>query len=328
MRIAIAKTSFDKELNSWINYCNENNIEYKLVNPYDSNIVEKVSDCDIFMWHHSQTKYKDLLFAKQLLFSLEQAGKRVYPNFHSNWHFDDKLGQKYLLEAAGAPLVKSYAFYDKKEALEWAKRTEYPKVFKLRCGAAAVNVKLIHSYKECKKYINKAFNKGFDSYSHNIIDFIKRVILYVLKNIKFKREKFDKEHGYVYFQDFMPNNEYDTRVVVIGGKYACAERRINRKNDFRASGSGSFSFDNIDINIVRIAFETAKKLKLQSVAYDFVYDENKTPRIVEICFGFGVKGISKSPGYYTDDLEWHKCDNVPIYQWIIEELVKTKNNDE
>lgn len=126
------------------------------------------------------------------------------------------------------------------------------------------------------------------------------------------------EKGYVYFLDFMPGNSYDTRVVVIGGKYACAERRINRKDDFRASGSGQFSYENVDTQIVKTAFEVTKQLKMQSVAFDFVYDINRKPKIVEKCFGFGVKGIKHSPGYFTDDMVWHTADNIPVFEWIIE----------
>ena len=287
MKIAIAKTSFDDQIKEWVDYCIENGIEYSLVNPYDNNIINNILGCDVFMWHHSQVIFKDLLFAKQLLFSLQQAGVIVYPDFNSNWHFDDKLGQKYLLEAAGAPLVKSYVFYSKEEAINWAQTTTYPKVFKLRCGAAARNVVLIRSFSECKKYINKAFGKGFNLYSYGCIkDLLIRALFKLSK--KSIPSKFNRERGYAYFQDFMPNNAFDTRIIVIAGKYACAERRINRENDFRASGSGTYAFDNIDLNMVRIAFDVAKKLKLQSVAYDFVYDANKSPRIVERCYGVGV----------------------------------------
>src|SRR5690606_9989091 len=102
--------------------------------------------------------------AKYLLFSLEQAGLKVFPNFNTNWHFDNKLAQKYLLEAIGAPLVKSYVFYTKKEALEWAKTTIYPKVFKLKGGAGAQNVKLARNEKEAMRLINKSFSKGWPAF--------------------------------------------------------------------------------------------------------------------------------------------------------------------
>jgi len=323
MKIAIAKRpSVNYEIECWINYCNNHNINYVLVDPYDTDVVSKVKDCEIFMWHHSQTNYKDLLFANQLLFAMQQAGKIVYPDFNSNWHFDDKVGQKYLLEAMDAPLVKSYVFYDKVEALNWAKETSYPKVFKLRCGAASTNVKLVHSYDECKKYINKAFGKGYPPFDASSgYKLRKKSVLSYLYNTFFPPQNYKyikDEKGYVYFQDFMAGNTHDTRVIVIDGKYACAEKRFNRKGDFRASGSGSFSYEDIDANVVKVAFEVAKALRLQSVAFDFVYDENINPKIVEICFGFGVKGILHSPGYYTDDMEWHVCETVPIYEWIIE----------
>ena len=115
-KIAIHKSSwgFSKE---WINYCEKNNIPYKIVNCYDSDIISQVEDCDALLWHHHHSNAKDVLFAKELLFSLEQAGKKVFPEFNSNWHFDDKVGQKYLLEAIGAPMAKSWVFYEKSDAL-------------------------------------------------------------------------------------------------------------------------------------------------------------------------------------------------------------------
>lgn len=148
----------------WIEYCKEKGIPYKIVNAYDSDIVKQVEDCDAFMWHHHHADYRDALFAKQLLYSLETGGKKVFPDFHTGWHFDDKVGQKYLLEAIGAPLVPSYVFYTKQEALDWVDKTSFPKVFKLRGGAGAANVRLVHSKSEAKKLIRKAFGRGFTQF--------------------------------------------------------------------------------------------------------------------------------------------------------------------
>ena len=79
MKIAIHKSGGFSE--RWIEYCEKNQIDYKIVNAYDSDIVEQVKDCDAFMWHHSHINYKDVLFAKQLLYSLEIAGKKVFPDW-------------------------------------------------------------------------------------------------------------------------------------------------------------------------------------------------------------------------------------------------------
>src|SRR5690554_5683611 len=117
------------------------------------------------MWHHHHWQFKDVLTAKRILFALEHAGVKVFPNFKSGWHFDDKVGQKYLLEAIDAPLVPSYVFYEKQEALDWANSTTYPKVFKLTGGAGSRNVLLVKSKMHCHKLIKKSFGKGF-THSH------------------------------------------------------------------------------------------------------------------------------------------------------------------
>src|SRR5690625_3021554 len=66
---------------------------------------------------------KDVMAARKILFALEHAGVQVFPDFRTAWHFDDKVAQKYLLEAIGAPLVPSYVFYDKEQALTWVRAT-------------------------------------------------------------------------------------------------------------------------------------------------------------------------------------------------------------
>ena len=70
----------------WIDYCKSKGIEYKIVDAYHTDIIKHLEDCDIFMWHHSHVRAEDTLFAKQLLYSLEQAGKQVYPNSNTTWH--------------------------------------------------------------------------------------------------------------------------------------------------------------------------------------------------------------------------------------------------
>jgi glutathione synthase/RimK-type ligase-like ATP-grasp enzyme len=321
----------------WIAYCQQKSIDYKIVNCYDSDIVEQVKDCDALMWHHHHADYKDALTAKRILFALEHAGVKVFPNFHTGWHFDDKVAQKYLLEAIDAPLVPSYVFYDKNEALDWAETTTYPKVFKLKGGAGAANVKLVRSNKEASKLINTAFGKGFSQFDRlgNLKERYRKyksgkdTLLGVAKGVgrliiptEFAKLQ-SRERGYVYFQDFIPNNTFDTRVVVVNG-YAAAERRMVRKGDFRASGSGQFSYDDINIETIRIALEVSIKLKLQSCAYDFVFDENENPLIVEMSYGFGVDGISNVPGYWDSSLQWHEGKFNP-QKWMVKEIISNLN---
>lgn len=320
----------------WIAYCKKQNIPYKVVNAFDSDIIEQVKDCDVFMWHHHHGQFKDVLTAKRILFALEHAGVKVFPDFKTGWHFDDKIAQKYLLEAIGAPLVPSYVFYDKQEALQWANTTSYPKVFKLKGGAGSANVKLVKTCKEAKRLINKAFGKGFAQYDR-FGAFKERLrkakegkagLLEILKGIGrlFITTEFAKqqppERGYAYFQDFISNNKTDFRIKVVGRKCWGFQRKV-RKNDFRASGSGELVFDNDQIpkEMVSIAFDMADKLGLQSVAFDFIMNEKDSPLIVEISYCFSIDEFELEYGYWDAELNWHEGKFNP-QEWMVESLTK------
>ncbi len=320
----------------WIEYCKKNNIKYKIVNAYANDILKQIADCDAFMWHHHLHQYKDYLFAKQLIYVVEkQMGKITYPNFDTCWHYDDKVGQKYLLESIGAPLIPTYIFYTRNEALEWIHHTTFPKVFKLRSGASSTNVRLVKSAKIAKRLVKRAFCTGFkrNGYLRRIADRWQKYKGHIYSFKRFLRsfisasyDVYDIYHKdekrYVYFQDFIPNNDFDVRVLVIGNR-AVAKKRMNRKNDFRASGSGELIFDTreIDIEFVKTAFTINRKLKMQSVAFDFLRNLNGDIFLSEISYCCGIKTNKDFPGYWTDDLQWHECNGINICDWIMEDVI-------
>lgn len=317
----------------WIDYCEKNGIPYKLVNCHADNIIEQLSDCSALLWHHHHGSPHDIVFAKQLLFALQHAGFPVFPDFNTGWHFDDKVGQKYLLEALEIEeRIPTWVFYSKAEALTWAEKATFPKVFKLRGGAGSQNVKLVRSRKKAKALIRKAFGSGFQPYDAignlkerirkfrlgktTLKDVVKGIVRLVIPPPYAKVK--GKERGYIYFQEFIPGNNSDTRVIVIDGK-AFALKRFVRENDFRASGSGSFKYERaeFDERCVRLAFEITKKLTAQCVAYDFVFDQTNKPRLIEINYGFLPSGYDACPGYWDESLIWHEGKFNP-YGWMVE----------
>ena len=335
MKLAIhnSKSGFHPR---WVKYCQEQNIAYKLVNCYANDLIAQLQDCTALMWHHGQSNSKDILIARQILFALEHSGFKVFPNFKTGWHFDDKVAQKYLLESIDAPMVKSYAFYDKKEALNWLETTTFPKVFKLRGGAGSANVKLAKTKNKAVQLINKAFGKGFRQYDkwQNLKDRIKKYksgktsFFDVLKGVARLNIEPDfsktigSERGYVYFQDFIPNQDSDIRIIVVGDK-AFALKRMVRKGDFRASGSGEIYYDRklIDDRCIQLAFDVNKKIKSQSLVLDFIFDQQSNPLLVELSYGFSADAYDRCPGYWDSDLNWHEGVFNP-QGWMVEEVLK------
>lgn len=340
MKIAIHKRQGSYS-DQWIEYCKFHQIDFKIVNCFDNDIIKQLDDCDALMWHWPFWDYQAIQFARQLTQALEQTGILVYPDIETSWHYDDKIGQKYLLEAIKAPLVPTMVFYDKNEALEWCQKSTFPKVFKLRGGASSVNVKLVRNKSHAIRLINTAFGKGFSTvnrvalFKDRILAFRKNKnsnsLIGVIKGIArlfvptdFERNR-SREKGVIYFQDFIPENQFDTRVYVMGD-HAFGLKRYVRKNDFRASGSGLNIFDREQINTecVKIAFDLTQKLLSQSIAFDFIYKDNQ-PMLVEISYASVQKVYLNCPGYWDRQLKWHE-GTFRIEHIIIANLIKQFEN--
>ena len=320
----------------WIAYCKRQGIPYRKVRCYDSDVIQQLDGCRALMWHYGQSHPKDVLVSRQILFALEHAGIKVFPDFRTAWHFDDKVAQKYLFEALGIPAVPAHVFVDRHEALAWVDKAEFPKVFKLRRGAGSAGVRLARNPTEARQLIKHAFGRGFPIYDpwgslkERLYKF--RLGQMTISDVAKGLARFafppqytkilGRERGYVYFQDFLPGNDCDIRVVVIGGR-SFGIRRLVRAHDFRASGSGRIAYrrEDIDERCVGLAFQISDKLGGDCVALDFVFDTNREPRLLEVSYGFMKEGYDSCAGYWDRDLNWHPGSFDP-QGWIIEELWK------
>jgi hypothetical protein len=138
-----------------------------------------------------------------------------------------------------------------------------------------------------------------------------------------------REHGYAYFQDFIPDNEFDTRINVIAGKYAFGFTRNVRKGSFRASGSGSIDYDigRINPRCVEIAFDIAGKLKVQSIAIDFLKNRDGNPLITEISYAYLAEAVYNCLGHWDLQMQWHDGHVWPtdlILTYILEQVRRAK----
>jgi len=272
-----------------------------------------------------------------VLSALEHAGVKVFPDFRTAWHFDDKVSQKYLFDALNVLAVAANVLVDREEALRWAEQAEFPKVFKLRRGAGSAGVKLVKDRAQARKLVRRAFGRGFpvydpwDSLKERIYKWRlgKFPITEVFKGLvrfashpRFSRI-LGRERGYVYFQDFLAGNDCDIRIIVIHDR-AFGIRRLVRPGDFRASGSGKITYarQDLDERCVEIAFETAEKLRSECAAFDFVYDENQCPWILEVSYGFSKEGYELCEGHWARAFRWHTGPFDP-YGWMVDKLLQS-----
>jgi glutathione synthase/RimK-type ligase-like ATP-grasp enzyme len=331
--------------NRWIEYCQEHRIPYSLVNCLDSDIIAQLQVVDGLLWNWSHQEPGDQSMACQLIKAAEAAGVVVFPNTATCWHYDDKIGQKYLLEAIGAPLVPTSVLYSLPEVIDWIEHASFPKVFKLRRGAGSSNVQLVRNADEARSLARRAFTKGFWPVPSYVWDARRRyrsarqqgdlwaIVLRIptlWAKIRRRNRVISAEKGYAYFQEFIGANSFDTRVTIIGNRAFAFTRNV-RPRDFRASGSGDIHYDlsRINLNCIRTAFEVAHKIGAQSLAFDFVLDENQRPLILEISYSYKASAVYNCSGHWDNQLNWHSGHMWPqdaIMIDLLQEIARRKRS--
>lgn len=310
-----------------------NDIKTALIYAGSSSFWDEVAKCDLFIFQWTHHDYYRQI-ARSILPVIENHLRiRCFPNLQSSWLYDDKIRQYYVLKAHGFPIIESWVFYDRTNALTFLREAaHYPLVFKLRSGAGSRMIRLLENEACARRYVTRMFRDGV-SYKKGLPGELwdqlrqKGVLATmrkklgglkhrILENVPHYDEDWFTHKNYVLVQRFLPNNAHDTRVVIIGN-HAFAFVRYNRPEDFRASGSNRCEFDpkTIDLKFVEMAFQVSKRFRFDSMAYDFLYDQRGRPAIAEMSYVFGSITGSKvvyCPGYWDDKMAWHeKRTEVP-----------------
>lgn len=309
-----------------------NKIEYKFVE-YDAHFFEDLRDCSHYI-HRFVGTDDEIYIAKTLLPLIENhLGIKCFPSLNTYWSYEDKIKETLLSEIYSLPMAKTFVFFDFKKAKEWINTNlNFPIIFKLKSGAGSINVVKVNNRKDAIKLAKKMFTNGVKSEGipsfgnlkyfnlYNLIKFWGIKFLSLL-NIYTSWNTWNKHKMYVLFQEFLPNNDFDTRVTVIGNR-AFAFRRFNRKGDFRSSGSGLIDYDilSIDTSFIKIAFDVSKKLGFQSMAYDFLKDRNGNPLFCEFSYTFNDKALYNCPGYWDDNLNFIEGHFWPQYFHLMDLL--------
>jgi hypothetical protein len=304
----------------WVEALRKAGHEPVLVDAGKPDFFEQLRGCDGFMWWFAHLPYPRN-FARRVIQALQHGmGIPLFPNWETIWHFDDKISQNYLLQAAGIPTAKTWVFWFRQDAIEFCRTAQYPLVVKLAGGITSENVRLLKSFDEAQYWIDRLFSagtvalerpklNGFRGAKRRTKDSL-RLLLKGLPPSPSRRS--DLHRDYLLVQEFLPDNTHDTRITVIGNR-AFGFRRFNRPDDFRASGSGRIDWDRskIDLDIVRLAFRTARKLRTQSLAVDGMYRDGK-PVLVEISYYYEGWALEECPGHWEMRGDG---DNAPL-EWV------------
>jgi len=272
------------ELGYEIEFVNFSQLNFREVN-YKNKFILYTSSED------NKLIYKS--YIDDILYGLFLQGANLLPAYsyfkaHSNKVFMEILRDTSSIEEIKN--IRSYYYGTFEEMKE--KLTDYNDniVIKPSSGAMSKGVKLATNNKDLHK-----FAKRISRSSTSLLDF--KDYLRFLKHKNYVRESLHRNKFII--QNFIKDIKNDWKVLIFGKKYyiLC---RSNRKNDFRASGSGKFKFtEKFSYLILDFAKIIYSDFKVPNLSIDVIFDGQICYLIEFQAVNFGSTTIEKSPFYFT-----------------------------
>jgi glutathione synthase/RimK-type ligase-like ATP-grasp enzyme len=218
-------------------FLKHNEIPFENYQVHQSNFIEQAKKYDLIIWH-TLSSFADQWEAKSKIEFLEKELKVFcFPSSTALWFYEDKVRQQWLFQENGIQAIDSFVSFSKEETLQYIQSCNYPIVSKEATNSASEGVSLLRNKKQATRFCHQVFGAGHKVHSSTYL----------------------RQKNYVIFQELIPNEGYDLRIIMIGNNYIGYYREVP-KGDFRASGAGIFVKKNVPLDALYFAKSIKEKL--------------------------------------------------------------------
>jgi glutathione synthase/RimK-type ligase-like ATP-grasp enzyme len=185
-------------------------------------------------------------------------GKVCYPSAARTLLYEDKCFEAYLAKVHGLPFAPTAVCCAKDDALAWLETARFPLVSKVNHSSGSMGVEMLRTPREARRVVRQAFSRTG------------RVV-----HVPWFRQK-----NYVYFQEYVPNDGYDIRVILTGDRAFGYYRKVPR-GDFRASGMNTVQRRGLPEEAIRTALEVRRRVRSPMLVVDMVHTPEGRYVIIE-----------------------------------------------
>lgn len=267
--------------------------------------------------------YKD--YIEDILLRLIADGAILIPNFnffrsHHNKSFMELYKTIFLPEKLNTIYTQVFSEYDILKRKINNKSIGFPVVIKASTGAGSSGVRLARNKKELLKNANKFSRRKYsDFYANRFRSPFMQRLKNRYRRLKGQPEVFYKPmQGKFIIQNFVSGLTHDYKILVFGKKYYVL-KRVNRDNDFRASGSGKLGYE-YNFNEVTKVLDYANivygLLNVPMASLDIANDGEKNHLIEYQCINFGPYTLQYAPFYFVRDKngKWEKVKKTSVLE--------------
>jgi hypothetical protein len=252
-------------------------------------------------------------YIEDILLGLKLAGATLIPDFHFFRAHHNKVFMEILRCTSSLDQIKNirsrwFGTYEEYLA-NLNEFQEMPVVFKLADGDQSKHVRLLKNPRD-KLLIPRRLSATFSPYGW-AVNKIKPLLRTTYPGY---HRRSDHRRKFI-VQDFVPDLDGDFKVLVFYGKYYVLHRRT-RKNDFRASGSGLFSFRRqLPAGLLDFAARVFDWFQVPFISLD-VASKDSHFFLMEFQFvHFGCYTLEKSDFYFVrGDGGWRVVDQRSVLE--------------
>lgn len=262
---------------------------------------------------------------ENILLFLEMNGAILIPTLpffraHHNKSFQEMIRKKFADENLRYPFSMVIDEYN--SIFKYLKFIQYPVILKMSRGSGSEGVVKVSNEKQLLKYAKrmmiihyKDFHdpKRFEVSNLKIVWILKEGIKRILGLSPTPLQKDVIYCNTLVIQSFLEDLAGDYKVLFFADHYYVLYR-VNRENDFRASGSGNFVFpDSIDEieDVLNFAEKVALEIGMPCISMDIARGNNRCALIEFQCVFFGNYTMQYSERYYMhENNRWKQCESM------------------
>jgi glutathione synthase/RimK-type ligase-like ATP-grasp enzyme len=311
-------------------------VQYEVVNLDRHDWLAAVAPFDVVIWKPAYMGQRMAAHFKEKVYVLEHfLGKLVVPSFDTVWGFESKVAQSYFFAARGIPTPNTFVSFDYADAVSALSQADLPLVFKKSHGGQSRNVQLVESRHQAESLVStRLFQQRWEAARTLWRSSPLRALSSVFQRWFWVKAgqvvSGEERYGVVYWQDFVPGNSADVRILAVGDRFAMGYWRRNRPGDFRASGSELLDLERvIPENLVRYCLDMNKRFGFDSMAYDILFDQDRF-LLTEMSFATVDYAIQQARGTFRLDdageLSYRQGRVWPEELWVEWALIRAQRD--
>lgn len=256
-----------------------------------ANSGELPGECIIHYTSSQEPGYRR--FVDDLLFELSRSNDLV-PRYEIFRAHEDKLYQELLRRRLGLAPLAARLFGNLKGLTGHIDDLAYPAVLKTAAGFQSTGVSLVSDADALRRRVRR-LNRPPGLAIYSLKQWLKRWIL----RGRYRPEQYEDcvYGGPFVVQQYVPGATNDWKVLVFGDRCWVLRRGV-RQGDFRASGSGMFSWKTPPDAVLDLASDTFARLDVPLVSLDIVAARGKCRLIEYQALHFGTYTLDHAPGHF------------------------------